>query len=68
MRTDTIVKTDEMKLLLDGLGKVDAERFISLVIREPFEYTTWRSCLQEENISIRELSKQAIQEYKTNIT
>jgi len=63
MRTDTIVKTEGMKILLDKLGKVDAERFVSLIIREPFDYTAWRSGLQDENISLRELSNKAMQEY-----
>jgi len=64
MRTDTIVKAEGMKILLDKLGKVDAERFVSLIIREPFDYTAWRSDLQEENISLRELSNKAMQEYR----
>jgi len=63
MRTDTIVKTEGMKILLDKLGKVDAERFVALLIREPFDYTTWRSSLQDEDISLRELSNKAMQEY-----
>lgn len=64
MRTDTLVRTEGMKILLDNLGMVDAERFISLIIREPFDYTVWRSALQEENIGIRELSRKAMEEYK----
>ena len=64
MRTDTLVKTEGMKTLLDNLGRVDAERFISLIIREPFDYTAWRSNLQEENISLRDLSNKAMAEYK----
>ncbi|MCL2839408.1 MAG: hypothetical protein FWE05_01430 [Defluviitaleaceae bacterium] len=63
MRTDTVVKTEGMKMLLNNLGRVDAERFIALIIREPFDYTVWRSNLQEENISLRELSRQAMAEY-----
>ena len=65
MRTDTIVKTDGMKLLLNGLGKVDAERFVALIIREPFDYTNWRSNLQNENVSLRELSRLAMEEYES---
>jgi len=61
LRTDTIVKKEGMKTLLDNLGHVDAERFISLIIREPFDYTAWRSNLQEENISLRELSHKAME-------
>ena len=64
MRTDTLVKSEGMQTLLDNLGRVDAERFISLIIREPFDYSAWRSSLQNENISLRELSRQAMAEYK----
>ena len=31
LRTDTVVKNDGMKALIDTLGKVDAKRFISLI-------------------------------------
>ena len=67
MRTDTLVKSEGMKTLLDNLGRVDAERFIALIIREPFDYTQWRSGLQEENISLRELSQRAMEETKGGI-
>ncbi len=33
-RTDSVVRAEGMKILLDGLGRVDAERFISLIIYE----------------------------------
>ena len=65
MRTDTLVKTEGMKTLLDNLGMVDAERFISLILREPFDYTAWRTELQEENLSLRDLSRQAMETYKS---
>jgi hypothetical protein len=61
MRTDSIVRTEGMNILFEKLGKVDAERFISLIIREPFDYTAWRETLNNENISLRELSRQAIE-------
>lgn len=31
-----------MKCLLDNLGTVEAERFISFIIREKFDYTKWQ--------------------------
>ena len=65
MRTDTIVKTEGMRILLDNLGKVDAERFVSLIIREPFDYTAWRSNLQDEDMSPQDLSRKAMEEYNT---
>ena len=61
MRTDSVVKTEGMSVLLDRLGRVDAERFISLILREPFNYTTWRENLNNEPISLRELSRQAME-------
>ena len=64
MRTDTMVKTEGMQILLEKLGKVDTERFVTLVLREPFDYTTWRSRLQGEDMSLRELSRRAMDEYK----
>jgi len=60
MRTDSVVRTDGMNVLRDNLGKVDAERFIALILREPFDYTAWRTTLNEENISVRELSRRAM--------
>lgn len=62
MRTDTVVKTEGMKVLHDALGNVDAERFIALLLREPFDYTEWRSFLQDEKISPRELSRRAMED------
>jgi len=61
MRTDSVVRTEGMNVLLDRLGRVDAERFIALLLREPFDYTKWRECLNEEHISMRELSSQAME-------
>ena len=31
-----------MTCLLDNLGPVETERFISIIIRERFDYTKWR--------------------------
>ncbi|MDR3265617.1 MAG: hypothetical protein LBT15_06375, partial [Synergistaceae bacterium] len=38
MMTDTVLKDSGMKYLTEKLGMVDAERFIALVIKEPFDY------------------------------
>ena len=59
-RNDTLVRTEGMKILLEGLGKVDAERFISLIIKEPFDYTKWQHELFS-GLSVRELSNIAMQ-------
>ena len=63
LRTDTVVRNEGMKALLECLGKVDAERFISLVIKEPFDYTKWQDGLFED-MSVRELSSAAMNSVK----
>lgn len=40
--TDTALKLRGMEMLSQGLGMVGAERFISLILKEPFDYTQWR--------------------------
>ena len=67
MRTDSVVKTDGMQALRDKLGKVDAERFIMLLLREPFYYTVWRTTLNEETISLRELSHRAMADMRMEV-
>ena len=57
--TDTEIKTIGIEVLIAKLGAVEAERFISLIIREPFDYTKWQSKLWE-NKSLEEISKLAM--------
>ena len=47
-----------MKCLIDALGEVGAERFISQIIREPFDYTKWQRDLFE-GMSVEEISAAA---------
>ena len=42
MTTDTVLKHKGMDILSKALGLVEAERFISLMLREPFDYTEWQ--------------------------
>ena len=48
-----------LQVLVKFLGDVKAERFISLIQQEPFDYTKWRQGLDEE-LSIKEISKRAM--------
>ena len=59
MRTDTIVKQEGMDILISKLGYVDAERFIALMSKEPFDYTKWREKHLDEGLNVRQLSKKA---------
>ena len=41
--TETILLKTGMLVLIEKLGHVEAERFVSLLLREPFDYTKWRT-------------------------
>jgi len=58
MRTDNIVRTDAINVLLTNLGEIDTERFISMIKRETFDYTEWRRELFK-NKSIEEIHDMA---------
>jgi len=45
MLTDTEIRKKGFKVLVENLGDVDAEKFISLLSKEPFDYTQWQSSL-----------------------
>jgi hypothetical protein len=58
--TDTVLKNEGIKILTRNLGKVEAERFISLLLREPFDYTKWQRGLFDD-MSVEELSERAME-------
>jgi len=59
MITDTEIKTKGLQVLTQHLGNVEAERFIALIQREPFDYTRWRQDMDEE-LSLEEISRRAM--------
>jgi len=59
MITDTELKIKGYEILIKGLGKLEAEKFISLIIKDPFDYTAWRKKLFEDK-SVYDLSKEAM--------
>ena len=59
MITDTEIKIKGIQVLSQYLGDVEAERFIALIQREPFDYTQWHQ-QQDEPLSIEELSRNAM--------
>ena len=61
-KNDSVIRQKGMRLLLDNLGKVDTERFISMIIREPFDYTKWQESLFED-VSFEELGELAMKHY-----
>lgn len=59
MMTDTEIKTRGVEVLSQYLGDVEAERFIALIQREPFDYTQWRRQL-DQDLGIQPLSDRAM--------
>ena len=61
MITDTEIKAKGFHILAKYLGDVEAERFIALIQREPFDYTQWRQNTDmDEGLSIEEISDKAM--------
>ena len=60
MRSDTLIKSDGMRILAENLGIVEAERFITLVLREPFDYTEWQRSLYG-NMGVNELYNKIVE-------
>lgn len=58
MRTEEKIKQKGMEALLKELGDVDAEIFIKMLIREPFDYTQWQRNLWPDK-DVRTLSEKA---------
>jgi hypothetical protein len=59
MLTDTEIRKKGFKVLVENLGDVDAEKFISLLSKEPFDYTQWQSTLWS-NQTIEMISEKAM--------
>jgi hypothetical protein len=57
---ETVLQQSAMRCLIEKFGHVNAERFISLMIKEPFDYTVWQKNLYED-MSVEELSRQAME-------
>ncbi|MDR2443906.1 MAG: hypothetical protein LBE31_10360 [Deltaproteobacteria bacterium] len=42
MQNETLLKREGLRILVENLGLVSAERFIALMRREQFDYTQWQ--------------------------
>ena len=63
VRADTLIRTEGMRALNERLGIVEAERFITLIIREPFDYTQWQQDLYND-MTADELFENATETWK----
>ncbi|MCL1806743.1 MAG: hypothetical protein FWG31_03470 [Oscillospiraceae bacterium] len=65
MQNNTVLKDKGLRILSEQLGLVEAERFIALMRREPFDYTEWRQHLFE-GVSLEQFLHDA-QKYQDNM-
>jgi len=63
MITDSEIKKKGIEALIKELGEVETERFITLLMREPFDYTKWQKELWKDK-TVSELSKEAMEHIK----
>lgn len=59
MRTELEITYDGINALIDKLGIVEAEKFISIIGKDSFDYTEWRKRLWPD-VTVRELSREAM--------
>ena len=59
MRTDNEIRVHGLR----ALGTVEAEKFISLILREPFDYTKWQQHLWNDR-TVAEISNAAMKSRK----
>jgi hypothetical protein len=69
IKSENALRVAGMKLLVEGLGVVNAERFINCIKKDQFDYTEWQRDLWEDK-TIEEIHYEAaafIQEKSKNI-
>ena len=59
MSDTSIIMNKGINYLLEKLGPLETEIFISQLLREPFDYTNWRRDNLYANISLNELNQKA---------
>jgi len=63
--TDTLLKNKAMDILVKNLGVVEAERFVALILKEPFDYTEWRKTNLFCDMTLSELNGQATEHWNS---
>jgi len=63
MITDSELRTKGAEVLLNGLGLIEAERFVASLLREPFDYSQWSQGLFQGK-SVEDLYEEAKKHYE----
>ena len=59
MTNNTVLIDKGIKCLTVGLGPLEAEQFIYVMLSQPFDYTEWRKIHLFNGMSIKEISDAA---------
>ena len=62
--TETVLMNTGMRVLIEHLGNIEAERFVSVMLREPFDYTEWRKNNLCVGMTAENISEEAMKIYK----
>ncbi len=65
MYNTAVIMNAGMDYLVEKLGPIETEIFISQIIREPFDYTEWQRT-HYADLSVSELNRKAIDYAKKN--
>lgn len=63
MITETEIKVKGFAALTKAMGEVQTEKFIALILREPFDYSKWQVDLFKD-LTVEQLSELAMRERK----
>ena len=66
MNNTATIMNDGMNYLVEKLGIIETEIFISQIIREPFDYYTRWQRDHYAGLSVNELNKKAVEYAKNN--
>ena len=58
MKSEIALRVEAMGILINGLGEIDAERFITIIKSDNFDYTEWQRNLWKDK-SIDEIHQMA---------
>jgi len=68
MSDTAVIMNKGINCLLEKLGVLETEIFISHLLREPFDYTKWRRDNLYNDMSLHELNQKAAQYAKEHKT
>ncbi|MDR1493629.1 MAG: hypothetical protein LBT05_13035 [Planctomycetaceae bacterium] len=61
---ETTLLRKGMETLITTLGNVEAERFVSILLRDSFDYTEWRRDNLFVGMSVEEISREAMKVHR----